>query len=129
MGNPVTVTATPLKCSMGLAPLPVNFLPIPRVMINGMPVGRMTDIIPFLNFSFVMCKSPANPAVAAIIAASLGSVTQGPCIPTPVSPWLMPAFTVLASGVPVITKSSPCICAFGGEIKVLAPIQFTVMAG
>ena len=113
-----------LSCSMGTVPMPFIALPIPGVpIVDGMPTATILDIVPFLNIpSFIMCRSPANPAVAAIIAASLGSVDEGPCIPVVVMPWEPPSVATLSNGIPLATVESKCMCAWLGEISVDVPI-------
>jgi len=118
-----------LECMMGLAPSPLNVLPINGVVADFMPVANIMDHIPFLNIvPFGMCKSPANPAVAAIIASSLGAVTQGPCIPMTVAPWLPGDPTLIIGEFPSVDLSSKAICNWGGVISVAGFTgQFAIM--
>ncbi len=118
-----------LSCTMGTVPMPFIALPIPGVpIVDGLPTATILDIAPFLNIpSFIMCRSPANPAVAAIIAASLGTVTEGPCIPVPVIPWEPPSVATLSNGIPLATVESMCVCAWLGEISVEVPIEGPMM--
>ena len=108
-----------LECTMGLAPTPLNVLPLNRVVADFMPVACILDNKPFLNIvPFGMCKSPANPAVAAIIASSLGSVTQGPCIPETLAPWTPAAALVsLTLGPAIDNATSVLMCNWLGVIK------------
>jgi len=109
---------------MGLAPSPLNVLPESMVSAMFMPVATIMNNIPFVNIvPFGLCKSPANPAVAAIIAASLGSVTQGPCLPETPAPWIPGNPMVMAGAMPCITQTSKLICIYGGMISPTAPSQ------
>jgi len=93
-----------------------------------MPVANIMDNKPFVNITpFIMCKSPLNPAVAAIIAASLGSVTQGPCLPMTEAPWIPGNPLVMTGMMPVINLTSKLMCMYGGMISPMMPGQFTVM--
>lgn len=119
-----------LECTMGLAPAPFNVLPMNQVLGCFLPLANIEDNKPFVNITpFVMCKSPANPAVAAIIASSLGSVTQGPCLPETPAPWLPGFPTVMIGPMPCVTQESKLMCAYGGVISVTAPGQMLVQAG
>jgi hypothetical protein len=111
---------------MGVAPTPLNFLPIPRVFAP-MPAGTITDMIPFLNIvPFGMCNSPANPMVAAATAAALGVLTPMPCIPVPAGPWLPMSPTVLIGGKPALNNMSKLMCAWAGVIQIIFPGQVKV---
>jgi uncharacterized Zn-binding protein involved in type VI secretion len=109
-------------CSFGVAPSSLVALPTPRVMVEGKPVLRMTDIVPGLNIPpFGMCTTPSNPTVAAATVAALGVLTPMPCVPVPAGPWKPPAATTLVGGVPAIHSGSTCQCAWGGVITIGFP--------
>lgn len=118
-----------LECTMGLAPMPFSVLPINRVIAGGVPVATIMDNKPMLNIPpFVLCKSPLNPEVAAIIASSLGTVTQGPCMPMIPGPWIPMNPTFIIGEFPYADFSSKLICAYGGVISALVPGQFNLMS-
>lgn len=126
MGMFITSGAV-MQCTMGLAPSSFVALPKPRVMASSVPVGTITDSIPFLNVPpFGMCTSLANPAVATATAAALGVLTPMPCTPVPAGPWIPGSPTVLAGNVPALNNASKLICSFAGTIQFAAPSQFTV---
>lgn len=101
-------------------------LPKSRVMASSMPVGTISDTVPFVNIPpFGMCTSMANPAVASATAAALGVLTPMPCTPVPAGTWLPGAPTVLAGNMPALNETSKLICSFAGTIQFLAPSQFT----
>lgn len=113
------------RCTMGVAPMPILVLPKGVYYVTpAISIATIIDSIPMLNIKpFVLCSSPANPAVAAIIAATLGSVTKGPCVPVTVT-WMPMAPTVLVRNFPVLVSSSKLLCMFGGVISIDIPGQF-----
>jgi uncharacterized Zn-binding protein involved in type VI secretion len=116
------VTGAMLQCSFGLAPSTLNALPTTRVMIEGRPAARITDIAMGANIApFGMCSSLANPTVAAATAAALGVLTPMPCVPTVVAPWVPGAMKTTVGGVPALVGGSTCNCAFGGVIQMIMP--------
>lgn len=115
-----------LQCSFGTAPMPMPVLPKSRV-INVMPAANIMDNVPFVNIMpFVMCRSMANPAVAAATAAAFGALTPMPCTPVTAAPWSPGSPTVLIGGQPALNNSSQLICSFGGCIQIKAAGQFQI---
>ena len=115
----MATTGSLAKCSFGMAPMPLTFLPTSMTIACGMPVGACTDCIPFLNVPpFALCTSLCNPTTAALTAAALGVLTPGPCIPVPVGMWIPTAPTTMVMTGPVITNSSMLPCAYGGMISI-----------
>ena len=111
-----------LKCSMGLAPSSLVVLPKNKVMCEGPPAANIMDHIPMLNIMpFGMCKSPANPAVAAATAIAMGTLTPMPCVPATSAPWIAGAPTVLLAKMPTLNKTSKCMCNFAGVIEISSP--------
>jgi hypothetical protein len=128
MAAPVVVAGAQLACNMGAAPSALAVLPAARVTGCSRPVASVADAVPLLNVApFGMCRSLANPAVAAATAAAVGVLTPMPCVPVTAS-WTPGSPTVLAGGKPVVTASSTCACAWGGQISVVSPGQTTVLA-
>jgi hypothetical protein len=77
-----------LKCSQGDATSVLGVLPIKNVFINDKPLAVISDTKPMVNIKpFGMCKSMANPTVAAATAANRGQLKKMPCIPNTASPW------------------------------------------
>jgi hypothetical protein len=127
MPGPVVVSGALLMCSFGMAPS--SYTAIGLVSAGGMPVGTIKDSIPMLNIKpFGMCMSPSNPTVAAATAAALGVLTPMACIPVTGTPWTPGAPLTSATGLPLITSSSTCNCAWGGVITVSFPGQVQVTA-
>lgn len=113
-------TATLLECTMGAAPTPFIADELPGVQHElGMAAATMIQIVPGKNIvPFGMCKSPANPTVAAATAAAQGVLTPMPCMPATAAPWAPPSACTKYAGIPMATAQSICACSFGGVIKV-----------
>ncbi len=112
-----------LTCIQGITPTTLLVLPINRVMVEGKPAANIKDHIPLVNIpSFGMCRSLANPTVAAATAAAMGVLTPMPCLPVIPAPWLsvIPVRTRIA-GIPALTLPSTCQCQWGGEIRIMQP--------
>ena len=111
-----------LMCTMGVAPSTLMVLPQNRTMAEGKPAANIMDHKPFVNIMpFGMCKSPANPAVAAATAAALGVLTPMPCTPVTPGPWMPGSTTVMIANFPALNNSSKCMCAFAGTISITNP--------
>lgn len=125
--EPLAATGALASCSMGAAPSPVNFLPLPPVL-TPTPAGHMLQMIPMLNvMPFGVCISLANPMVASATAAALGVLTPMPCIPVPVGPWTSPAAAMFL--LPAVKASSTLNCAWAGQISLSFPGQTNLLGG
>ncbi len=121
MAIPV-VSGAMLQCPMGLAPSTLNVIPKARVMTENMPMASIADNIPMVNIPpFGVCTSLANPITAAQTAAALGVLTPGACLPVLPAPWMPGSPTVLVGGMPALTNTSKCQCAYGGSISIINP--------
>ncbi|PCH95023.1 MAG: hypothetical protein COB83_09880 [Gammaproteobacteria bacterium] len=121
MGMQVAMGAS-LMCTMGVAPSSLIVLPQNKVLGENKPAANIMDNKPFVNIMpFGMCKSPANPAVAAATAAALGVLTPMPCTPVTPSPWAPGSPTVVIANFPALNNSSKCMCAFAGTISITNP--------
>ena len=115
------------QCPFGVAPTPLNFLPTPVMGAAG-PIGSCSDCAPFMNVSpFGVCSSLLNPITAAQTAAALGVLTPGACIPTPAGMWIPTNPMVMTSAGFALTSDSMLICSYGGVIKIISPMQFSVI--
>ena len=120
------VNTAQLMCSMGMAPSPLVVLPLNRVFSGNQPAANIMDHKPMLNIlPFGMCRSPANPVVAAATAAAMGVLTPMPCIPVTVSPWVPGTPTVTLGQIPSLDNNCQLMCMWAGVIKVVVPGQFT----
>jgi len=116
-----------LQCSMGVAPSSLVVV-VPTVTAATPPGANIMDCVPMMNIMpFGMCRSPANPTVAAATAAALGVLTPMPCVPV-TTPWTPGVPTVLLRGQPALSASCKCMCAYGGQISVTTP-DVVVSAG
>lgn len=129
MPKPIT-TGTMLTCSMGLAPSAFVATPKPGVptLAGGIPMATLDQIAPSNIPPFGMCRSQANPAVAAATAAAQGVLTPAPCVPTPVAPWGPATLASNAGALPIATVSCRTSCAFGGSISPSTPVPSPVDA-
>jgi|TARA_B110000238_G_C16002193_1_gene385004 hypothetical protein len=123
MGQQVCMGAM-MQCSMGLAPSSLMVVPTNKVMTSNKPAATIMDHKPMANvLPFGMCKSPANPMVAAATAAALGVLTPMPCIPATAAPWVPGSPTVLIGNMPALNDSSKLMCSYGGVISINSPGQ------
>ena len=107
-------------CDMGTIPTPLVIEPEGAMVGAPAPAGTIMDFVPMLNIEgFGICHSPANPAC-------INPTGQGPCVPAIVDPWLPGAPNVLINGIPALTQTSMCMCAFAGTIEIIEPGQFCV---
>jgi hypothetical protein len=122
------VNSAQLMCSMGFAPSALVVLPLNRVMSGNQPAANIMDHKPMLNIMpFGMCRSLANPTVAAATSAALGVLTPMPCIPATPAPWVPGAVTVLLGNQPSLDNTCKLNCMWAGVIQVVAPGQATHM--
>jgi uncharacterized Zn-binding protein involved in type VI secretion len=127
---PPYVASAQMLCSFGVAPAPLNVLPLRRVLIEGKPAATIEDMIPMVNIPpFGMCTSLSNPTVASATAAALGVLTPMPCVPVPVGPWKPPSATTLIGGTPAVCQGAMCNCAWGGIISVTFPGTVQTIVG
>ena len=118
-------TGAKISCTMGAAASAL--LPTPKpVFTSKMIAANIKDHMPMVNvMPFGVCKSPANPAVAAATAAALGVLTPQPCIPNTPTPWATGAPTVILEGAPALNDSSKLACMWGGVISFTSAAQTT----
>ena len=122
------VNTAQLMCSMGMAPSALVVLPLNRVFSGNQPAANIMDHKPMLNIlPFGMCRSPANPVVAAATAAAMGVLTPMPCIPATPAPWGPGAPTVLLANMPSLDNTCKLNCMWAGVISVVSPGQVTHM--
>ena len=116
-----------LQCSQGAAPSKLMVVPINRTMVDGMPAATVMDRIPMVNIPpFGLCRSMANPQVAAATAAAMGALTPMPCLPIIAGPWTPGSKTVKIANQPALNDKSKCMCTWGGNIKIVQSGSKTV---
>ncbi len=127
MSGPLVTSGAMLQCSCGTARACLAVSPVNRVVANNLPVASIMDHVPMVNIlPFGMCRSIANPAVAAGNAATLGALTPMPCVPVTTTPWVPGMPTVTIAGFPTLGADDRLLCAWAGEISIDQPGQQTV---
>lgn len=122
MGNNMVTATAQCKCSFGNAPAALIAMSAPNIFIEKKFAAVITDNKPMVNIpSFGMCSSLANPTVASATTAAFGTLTPMPCVPVIAAPWAPGQPKVLIKGQPALTKSSQCICNWGGVITITNP--------
>ncbi|CAN7365307.1 DUF4280 domain-containing protein [Massilia sp. LjRoot122] len=121
MPNQVSMGAM-MTCSFGAAPSSLVVLPKNKVLCEGPPAANIMDHVPMVNIMpFGVCRSLANPSVAAATAAAQGTLTPMPCVPATSAPWVAGATTVLIASMPALDNVSNCLCNWGGVISFSTP--------
>jgi hypothetical protein len=93
--------------------------PEKMVDTSSQPAANIMDFIPMKNIMpFGMCKSTANPQVAAATSAAMGVLTPMPCIPVTVAPWSPGATTVILKNFAALNDTSTLKCIWAGTITV-----------
>lgn len=111
-----------LKCSQGMAPGVLTVLPTQMAEGAGLPAATVLDFAPMQQVSpFGLCKSQANPQVAAATSAAGGTLTPMPCSPVVAAPWSPGADGVTIAGHKALTAASTCSCAWSGTIEITDP--------
>jgi hypothetical protein len=124
----LVVSGAQVTCTFGVAPSALTVVPAGSVLqAGGQLLARIVDFAPMVNVSpFGMCTTPSNPQVAAATSAALGVLTPQPCIPVITAPWTPGSPKVSAGGVPALTSTSTCMCAWGGSISIVQAGQAKV---
>ena len=114
-----------IKCMFGDAPASLIVIhPGQPVQAGGQFAANIMDFKPFVNIpTFGMCKSLANPTVAAATAACFGKLQPMPCIPNTVAPWIPGEATVMIKGMPALLDNCKLMCMWAGMIEVVSPGQ------
>lgn len=118
----IVTSGAQLMCSFGMAPSVLNVLPTSKTMCSNMPPACIMDNVPMTNIMpFGMCRSMANPQVAAATAAAAGVLTPMPCVPVIAAPWAPGSPTVLVGGKPAVNHTCKCMCNWAGVIQIVSP--------
>ncbi len=111
-----------LKCDQGLAPSTLTVLPTHQVSGGVVAAATVLDNIPMVNIApFGMCKTQANPQVAAATSAAAGTLTPMPCVPVVSAPWSPGVEGAEIAGQKALTADSKCNCAWTGAITITDP--------
>lgn len=119
-----TVSTAVLQCSMGTAPSSLGVLPIHFMKSGNQFSANIMDHAPMVNIKpFGLCRSIANPSVAAATAAAMGALTPMPCIPCTPAPWAPGSPTVKLDNFPSLNNTSKLNCMWAGLISISNPGQ------
>jgi hypothetical protein len=124
----LVVNGAQVSCTFGVAPSALTVVPSGTLLqAGGQLLARIVDMAPMVNIApFGMCTTPSNPQVAAATSAAGGVLTPQPCIPVIPAPWAPGSPKVSVGGVPALTSTSTCTCAWGGAIAIVAAGQVKV---
>jgi hypothetical protein len=118
----VVVQGAQLKCDQGTAPASLTILPVKLTEALTKPIATVLDFVPTVNIApFGMCRTQANPQVAAATAAAQGVLTPQPCLPVTTAPWSPGAKVATVREDKVLTDDSKCKCAWTGTIEITDP--------
>jgi hypothetical protein len=118
----LVVNGAKLKCSEGLAPSTLTVLPVNGSDGDQQPAATIMDQVPMMNIApFGMCKTQANPQVAAATAAAQGVLTPMPCVPVIPAPWSPGSSVVTINELKALSDDSKCNCAWTGSIEITDP--------
>lgn len=110
-----------LQCDQGATPGALHVVPA-GTRSTQVPAATVMDHVPLKNLlPFGLCRSLANPQVAAATSAASGVLTPQPCVPVIPAPWSAEAGAVKAGGLPVLLEGARCGCTWGGTITIAAP--------
>ena len=114
MVRPGIKSGSLLMCSFGMAPRALALVPVNRT-------ANVQDSVPIHNVGpFGMCRSMANPAVAAASAAAMGVPTPAACTPA-CAAWAPGDPMTIVHGAPALTPQSQLLCTYGGVISIVRP--------
>ena len=132
MASQTTMFATmfaTLFCALGVGPSGLTVLPLNRVPAQGQLAADIGDDVSVVNITlFPLCNAIANTIVAAATAAKLGVFTPAACLPLTPALWAPGSPTVRIGGMPALSSTSTCQCAWGGTISVVNPAAVTWMS-
>jgi hypothetical protein len=118
----LVVNGAKLKCDQGLAPGSLVVLPANGTSGDDMPAATINDNVPMVNIQpFGMCKSMANPQVAAATSAASGTLTPQPCMPVIAAPWSPGSSVTTIQDQKALTDDSKCNCNWVGSIEITDP--------
>ena len=118
----LVVHGAKLRCSEGLAPSTLTVLPLGPASADAEPAATVMDNKPMVNIApFGMCKTQANPQVAAATAAAMGALTPMPCVPVITAPWSPGSSVASIDDQKALSSDSTCTCTWTGSIEITDP--------
>ena len=108
-----------LKCSFGSDQSDLNIISEENVYLCGQKMANVGDYKPMKNIMpFGMCKSLANPTVAAATAAANGKLQEMPCIPNTTAPWMPGKPNTYMAGLLTLIDNCKLMCNWAGVIEI-----------
>ena len=108
-----------IKCSFGTTPGTLQVLPTRNVKLDGKEMANIMDNKPIVNIKPCgMCRSLANPTVAAATSAAMGVLTPMPCVPNTTAPWMPGKLSLLVNNQPALLDNCKLMCMWGGIIQI-----------
>lgn len=118
----LVISGAKLKCSEGLSPSSLTVIPGSSPTSSETPAATVMDNVAMTNIApFGMCKTQANPQVAAATSAASGVLTPQPCVPVITAPWSSGASKVTFQEKKALTDDSTCSCTWSGTIEITDP--------
>ena len=119
-----------MMCTMGASPSTLMITPENMTNAANKPAATIMDNIPMKNIMpFGVCRSPANPQVAAATAAPPpGVLKPQPCIPVTTAPWMPPSPKVMIKNKPALLSTAKLMCNWAGVISFTNPGQMNVQS-
>jgi hypothetical protein len=113
------VEGATLKCNQGDKQSKLKLPAHHHTYIKDQPQANIMDFKPNINvLPFGMCKSMANPAVAAATAANKGKLKKMPCTPVLTMPWINGKEDKMLAGSPALLNKSTQMCLYCGRITI-----------
>lgn len=120
MGRVYVCNGARLTCSMGSSVSMLVVLPNRKILLDGQPQANIMDHKPMVNIMpFGLCRSLANPTVAAATAAHHGVLTPMPCVPNTSMPWPNGEKKLLLKQFPALCQDCKLTCAWAGTISIV----------
>jgi hypothetical protein len=121
MPKKLVVLGAQLECDQGTSPSKLVLQP-GMALADDKPVANVMDFLPMANIQpFGMCKTQANPQVAAATTAAQGALTPQPCIPIVTAPWSPGSSVSSVDDKKLLTDDSTCTCQWAGKISIKDP--------
>lgn len=116
----LVVHGAKLRCSEGTSPSTLTVLPAIGADAAEQPTATVLDSKPMVNIApFGMCRTQANPQVAAATTAAQGALTPQPCLPVIPGPWSPGASVVTFREQKALTDGATCTCQWTGRIEII----------
>jgi hypothetical protein len=116
----LVVNNASMNCDQGTSPASLTVTPPTNADNEKNEAATVDHYLPMVNIAaFGMCRTQANPQVAAATAAAQGVLTPQPCIPVTTAAWSPGASAVTIGGVKALTDDSTCKCNWTGTVSIV----------